>query len=45
MSDLRCMYLGIYMLGVGVEFIRWDATQKVYEEVCARRVCGVGLLV
>jgi len=31
-------------VGRGVEFVRWDAVQKAYEEVCARRVGWSGLI-
>jgi hypothetical protein len=31
-------------VGRGVEYVRWDAMQKVYEEVCARRVEWSGLI-
>ena len=31
-------------VGRGVELVRWDAMQKVYEEVCARRVGWSGLV-
>jgi hypothetical protein len=31
-------------VGRGVELVRWDAMQKAYEEVCARRVGWSGLV-
>lgn len=31
-------------IGRGVDFVRWDASQKAYEEVFARRIGWRGLL-